>query len=171
MTTKKQKDEYWWIHPKFKAKQTLTLDDVNILNENSYDIAESHLDLSDEKRETIFPIGGGNYKDFAKVLFKMNGYKTGTVPGWYVVVALKENKEWAVAQLKADPIKPILVFKDLIFTSEEKAMMKAAELRISNPGPTRLPGETLSDVPEKRRKADSLALKKEFELKLAGVRK
>ena len=50
-------------------------------------------------------------------------------------------------------------------------MMKAAELRISNPGPTRLPGETLSDVPEKRRKADSLALKKEFELKLAGVRK
>ena len=132
MTTKKQKDEYWWIHPKFKAKQTLTLDDVNILNENSYDIAENHLDLSDEKRETIFPIGGGNYKDFAKVLFKMNGYKTGTVPGWYVVVALKENKEWAVAQLKADPIKPILVFKDLIFTSEEKAMMKAAELRISN---------------------------------------
>ena len=171
MTTKKQKDEYWWIHPKFKAKQTLTLDDVNILNENSYDIAESHLDLSDEKRESIFPIGGGNYKDFAKVLFKMNGYKTGTVPGWYVVVALKENKEWAVAQLKADPIKPILVFKDLIFTSEEKAMMKAAELRISNPGPTRLPGETLSGVPEKRRKADSLALKKEFELKLAGVRK
>ncbi len=171
MTTKKQKDEYWWIHPKFKAKQTLTLDDVNILNENLYDIAENHLDLSDEKRETIFPIGGGNYKDFAKVLFKMNGYKTGTVPGWYVVVALKENKEWAVAQLKADPIKPILVFKDLIFTSEEKAMMKAAELRISNPGPTRLPGETLSDVPEKRRKADSLALKKEFELKLAGVRK
>ncbi len=171
MTTKKQKDEYWWIHPKFKAKQTLTLDDVNILNENSYDTAESHLDLSDEKRESIFPIGGGNYKDFAKVLFKMNGYKTGTVPGWYVVVALKENKEWAVAQLKADPIKPILVFKDLIFTSEEKAMMKAAELRISNPGPTRLPGETLSDVPEKRRKADSLALKKEFELKLAGVRK
>tara|TARA_B100001059_G_scaffold229052_1_gene261039 strand:- start:611 stop:1126 length:516 start_codon:yes stop_codon:yes gene_type:complete len=171
MTTKKQKDEYWWIHPKFKAKQTLTLDDVNILNENSYDIAESHLDLSDEKRESIFPIGGGNYKDFAKVLFKMNGYKTGTVPGWYVVVALKEDKEWAVAQLKADPIKPILVFKDLIFTSEEKAMMKAAELRISNPGPTRLPGETLSDVPEERRKADSLALKKEFELKLAGVRK
>ncbi len=171
MTTKKQKDEYWWIHPKFKAKQTLTLDDVNILNENSYDMAESHLDLSDEKRESIFPIGGGNYKDFAKVLFKMNGYKTGTVPGWYVVVALKENKEWAVAQLKADPIKPILVFKDLIFTSEEKAMMKAAELRISNPGPTRLPGETLSDVPEKRRQADSLALKKEFELKLAGVRK
>ena len=86
-------------------------------------------------------------------------------------LSLKENKEWAVAQLKADPIKPILVFKDLIFDSEEKAMMKAAELRISNPGPTRLPGETLSDVPEKRRKADSLALKKEFELKLAGVRK
>lgn len=171
MRSQKHKDEYWWIHPKFKAKQTLTLDDVNILNENSYDMAESHLDLSEEKRDSIFPIGGGNYKDFAKVLFKMNGYKTGTVPGWYVVVSLKENKEWAVAQLKADPIKPILVFKDLIFDSEEKAMMKAAELRISNPGPTRLPGETLSDVPEKRRKADSLALKKEFELKLAGVRK
>ena len=38
-------------------------------------------------------------------------------------------------------------------------MMKAAELRISNPGPTRLPGETLSGVPEKRRQADSLKRK------------
>ena len=33
MKSQKHKDEYWWIHPKFKAKQTLTLDDVNILNE------------------------------------------------------------------------------------------------------------------------------------------
>ena len=143
---------------------------MDIIDDKSYDTVKNFKNLKDQERESIFPVGGGKYKDFAKILYKMNNYKTGTVAGWFVVICIEENKKWAVAQLKADPIKPLLVFEDLIFNNEKEAMTKAAELRISDPGPTRLPGEIPTGNPEVRKETDSLELKRKFDLKLAGIR-
>ena len=170
MNNQKKKDKFWWIHPKFKAKQSLTFSDMDIIDEKSYDSVKSFKNLNDQERESTFPVGGGKYKDFAKVLYKMNNYKTGIVAGWFVVICIEEKKKWAVAQLKADPNRPLLVFEDLIFNNESDAMTKAAELRISDPGPTRLPGEIPTGNPENRKETDSLELKRKFDLKLAGIR-
>ena len=171
MNDQTKKDKFWWIHPKFKAKQSLTLSDMDIIDDKSYDTVKSFKNLKDQERESTFPIGGGKYKDFAKVLYKMNNYKTGTVAGWFVVICIEENKKWAVAQLKADPNRPLLVFLDLIYNNEKEAMTKAAELRIDDPGPTRLPGEIPIGSPKNRKNTDSLELKRKFDLKLAGIRK
>ena len=120
MKDQTKKDKFWWIHPKFKAKQSLTFSDVDMIDNKSYDTVKSYKNLKDEDRESTFPVGGGKYKDFAKILYKMNNYKTGTVAGWFVVICTEENKKWAVAQLKADPIRPLLVFEDLIFNNETR---------------------------------------------------
>ena len=170
MKDQTKKDKFWWIHPKFKAKQSLTFSDVDMIDNKSYDTVKSYKNLKDEDRESTFPVGGGKYKDFAKILYRMNNYKTGTVAGWFVVICTEENKKWAVAQLKADPIRPLLVFEDLIFNNEKEAMTKAAELRIFDPGPTRLPGEIPVGKPNERKETDSLELKRKFDLKLAGIR-
>ena len=65
--------------------------------------------------------------------------------------------------------KPLQIYEDLVFNNEKKAIDKAAELRIDNPGPTRLE-ETITGSPEERRKVESLELQRKFNLKLAGYR-
>ena len=101
----------------------------------------------------------------------MNGYKAGPVKGWYVVICLEKKKKWAVAQLRADPIKPVQIYSDLTYKNEKSATNKAAALRISDPGPTRLTGETVQGTPKERKNIESIELQRQFNLKLAGFRK
>lgn len=166
---KKEKDELWWIHPKFKATQAFDLHEISKEKESSYILKNYKDNNFNDQNDSNFPVGVGKYADFAKILYKMNGYKTGAVPGWYAVVCLEKNKKWAIGQLRADPNKPLQIYEDLVFNNEKKAIDKAAELRIDNPGPTRLE-ETITGSPEERRKVESLELQRKFNLKLAGYR-
>ena len=165
-----KKDELWWIHPKFKAKQTFNTSDINLLDKSSY-IITKFKSKNNVSEDSVFPVGQGKYADFAKVLYKMNGYKTGPVKGWYVVICLEKKKKWAVAQLRADPIRPVQIYSDLTYKNEKSATNKAAALRISDPGPTRLTGETIQGTPKERKNIESIELQRQFNLKLAGFRK
>ena len=98
-----KKDELWWIHPKFKAKQTFNTSDINLLDKNSY-ILTKFKNKNNANEDSVFPVGQGKYADFAKVLYKMNGYKSGPVKGWYVVICLEKKKKW---------LYPILIFVNL----------------------------------------------------------
>ena len=125
---RRKKDPYWWMHPAFKGKQALALDDLAATAENAYRWIRFD-DEADDPIEEGMPIGQGKFKEFAQLLFKMNDYKPGPVNNWYVVVCVEPEKRWAVGQLRADPITPVQIFEDLIFDSEAGARERAASLK------------------------------------------
>ena len=65
-----------------------------------------------------------------KLLYKLNGYKTGPVKGWYVVVK-PTKKEYVVGQLCVDS--SVYLFSDEKFDTENEAK-RATELRALYPG-------------------------------------
>ena len=125
---RRKKDPYWWMHPAFKGKQALALDDLAATAENAYRWIRFDDDTDDPIDEGM-PVGQGKFKEFAQLLFKMNDYKPGPVSNWYVVVCVEPEKRWAVGQLRADPITPVQIFEDLIFDSEAGARERAASLK------------------------------------------
>ena len=127
---RRKKDPYWWMHPAFKGRQALALDDLTATAENAYlwTRFEQSLDQSNPGDKGM-PIGQGKFKEFAQLLFKMNDYKPGPVKNWYVVVCVEEDRKWAVGQLRADPVTPVQIFEDLMFDEEEKARDFAASLK------------------------------------------
>ena len=125
---RRKKDPYWWMHPAFKGKQALALDDLAATAENAYRWIRFNDDADDPIEEGM-PIGQGKFKEFAQLLFKMNDYKPGPVSNWYVVVCVEPEKRWAVGQLRADPITPVQIFEDLVFDSEDGARERAASLK------------------------------------------
>ena len=125
---RRKKDPYWWMHPAFKGKQALALDDLAATAENAYRWIRFDDDADDPIEEGM-PIGQGKFKEFAQLLFKMNDYKPGPVNNWYVVVCVEPEKRWAVGQLRADPITPVQIFEDLVFDSEDGARERAASLK------------------------------------------
>ena len=126
---RRKKDPYWWMHPAFKGKQALALEDLAATAEDAYRWIRFDDDATDDPIEQGMPIGQGKFKEFAQLLFKMNDYKPGPVSNWYVVVCVEQDKRWAVGQLRADPITPVQIFKDLVFDSEAKAREHAATLK------------------------------------------
>ena len=126
---RRKKDPYWWMHPAFKGKQALALEDLAATAEDAYRwIRFDDNDIEDPVEEGM-PIGQGKFKEFAQLLFKMNDYKPGPVSNWYVVVCVEPEKRWAVGQLRADPITPVQIFEDLVFDSEADAREHAATLK------------------------------------------
>lgn len=127
---RRKKDPYWWMHPAFKGRQALALDDLTATAENAYlwTRFEQSLEQSNPGDKGM-PIGQGKFKEFAQLLFKMNDYKPGPVKNWYVVVCVEEDRKWAVGQLRADPVTPVQIFEDLMFDEEEKARDFAASLK------------------------------------------
>ena len=71
--------------------------------------------------------------DLAEVLFALNNNKHGPVPGFYVVVSTKADKEWCVGQLCADREKPLMLLEDTLFDSPEAAQAAAARLKAAQP--------------------------------------
>ena len=67
--------------------------------------------------------------DLAEVLFALNNNKHGPVPGFYVVVSTKADKEWCVGQLNADRAKPFILFNDKVFSSPEEAQKEAEKIK------------------------------------------
>ena len=67
--------------------------------------------------------------DLAKCLFTLNNRKYGPIPGAYMVMCTKPGKEWCVAQLNADRVKPFILFEDKVFPSIEKAQKEAERFK------------------------------------------
>ena len=123
-----EKDHYWWVHPKLRGGQTLEksfADSMKWQWSNSEEINKIEFSpLIDED---------GPYSEFAKLLYKLNSYKTGPVKGWYVVVK-PNNREYVVGQLCVDSNIPVCLFENEKFKTEDEAKSRAAELRALYPG-------------------------------------
>lgn len=127
--TTRERDHYWWMHPAFRGEQALQITDSGVMTESTM----LWVKFADRDRievdEHALPADGGAYETLAKLLFKMNNYRPGAVEGWYVVVCVETDKRWAVGQLRADASRPVQVFEDLIFDSEERARERAEVLK------------------------------------------
>ena len=67
--------------------------------------------------------------ELAKSLFTLNNRKYGPIPGAYMVMCTKPDKEWCVAQLNADRAKPFIIYEDKIFPSIEEAQKEAERMK------------------------------------------
>ena len=67
--------------------------------------------------------------ELAKSLFTLNNRKYGPIPGAYMVMCTKPNKEWCVAQLNADRAKPFIIYEDKIFPSIGEAQKEAERMK------------------------------------------
>lgn len=127
---RRKKDPYWWVHPAFKGKQAIGLDDLNTTTDSAFMRTRyKNENTVADPMDDGMPIGQGKFKEFAQLLFKMNDYKPGPVKNWYVVICVEERTKWAVGQLRADPITPVQIFDDLIFDDEAKAREVAESLK------------------------------------------
>ena len=124
-----KKDPYWWMHPAYKGEQALDLATLDALPAGAY----RHLTYAKREQYSVDPdvmqYPKGNFVEFAQLLYKANGFRSGPVDNWYVVICVDPSKRWAVGQLCADPETPIWVFDDLVFDSEETAREKAQSLK------------------------------------------
>ena len=133
-----KRNEFWWVHPAYRGEQSIDLANIGGMPIGAYFwVTSTEPDASrGDREETCTPVGHNDYADFAKLLYKLNGYCPGPVKGWYVVVLVcdEPRKLWAVGQLRADSQKPLQLFRDMVFESEQSARSKAKELRSQNPG-------------------------------------
>ena len=97
------------------GKSVLGSDNVTPLNE----LEKNALGNLDEDKLT----------ELAKCLFTLNNRRYGPIPGAYMVMCTKPDKEWCVAQFNADRAKPFISFEDKVFRSIEKAQEEAERIK------------------------------------------
>lgn len=164
------KDEFWWIHPAMRAKQSLPITGLSSVPEGGHLWVRSDdepIQDTDQSQQCM-PIGQGDYADFAKVLYKLNGYRPGPVRGWYVVVCVEVGEAWAVAQLRADTQHPLQVFSDLVFESEELARDRAMQMRRADPGACRESSNSQPGRSGGRNLSQTISNERKFQERLSG---
>jgi hypothetical protein len=67
--------------------------------------------------------------DLAEVLFALNNYRIGPIPGFYVAIEVTPGSEWCVGQLSADRAKPLRLFDRKIYKKPETAQRAAERMR------------------------------------------
>ncbi len=67
--------------------------------------------------------------DLAEVLFALNNYRIGPIPGFYVAVEVTPGEAWCVGQLCADRAKPLRVVGTRTYRKPESAQRAAERLR------------------------------------------
>ncbi len=80
--------------------------------------------------------------DLAEVLFALNKHRHGPIPGFYVVVCTKADKEWCVGQLSADREMPLILHEDALYDSPEAAQAAAERMKAEDP-PAAQPGSSM----------------------------
>jgi len=85
--------------------------------------------LNDLEKLALGDLDEDKLNDLAKCLFTLNNRKYGPIPGAYMVMCTKPDKEWCVAQLNADRAKPFIIFEDKVFTSIEAAQKEAERIK------------------------------------------
>ncbi len=85
--------------------------------------------LNDLEKVALGDLDEDKLNDLAKCLFTLNNRKYGPIPGAYMVMCTKPNKEWCVAQLNADRAKPFIIFKEKVFPSIKEAQKEAEKMK------------------------------------------
>ena len=85
--------------------------------------------LNDLEKMAMNGLDEDKVNDLAKCLFTLNNRRYGPIPGAYMVMCTKPNKEWCVAQLNADRAKPFILFEDKVFNSIEAAQREAERIK------------------------------------------
>ena len=85
--------------------------------------------LNDLERLALGDLDEDKLNDLAKCLFTLNNRKYGPIPGAYMVMCTKPDKEWSVAQLNADRAKPFIIFEDKSFNTIEEAQKEAERIK------------------------------------------
>ena len=85
--------------------------------------------LNDLERLALGDLDEDKLNDLAKCLFTLNNRKYGPIPGAYMVMCTKPDKEWSVAQLNADRAKPFIIFEDKSFNTIEAAQKEAERIK------------------------------------------
>ena len=123
------RDEGWWLHPAFRGEQALPLDGsaAGALPHRwvRSDARPDHVESNVEDDSM--------YADLSRLLYRLNGHRPGPVRGFYVIVECARGR-YAVGQLCADPATPVQLFEDLVYSREDEARAKAADLRASHAG-------------------------------------
>lgn len=84
---------------------------------------------NDLEKAALSEIDIDKINDLAKCLFTLNNRQYGPIPGAYMVVCTKPDKEWCVGQLNADRIKPLILFEDKVFPTPELAQAEAFRIK------------------------------------------
>ena len=85
--------------------------------------------LNQLEKNALVNLDEDKLNELAKSLFTLNNRKYGPIPGAYMVICTKPDKEWCVAQLNADRAKPFIIFEDKAFTSIEAAQKEAERIK------------------------------------------
>ena len=85
--------------------------------------------INDLEKIALDDLDKDKLNDLAECLFVLNNRKYGPIPGAYMVMCTKPGKEWCVAQLNADRVKPFILFDDKVFPSIEKAQKEAKKIK------------------------------------------
>ena len=85
--------------------------------------------LNDLEKMAMNGLDEDKVNDLAKCLFTLNNRRYGPIPGAYMVMCTKPNKEWCVAQLNADRAKPFIIFEDKAFNSIRAAQEEAERMK------------------------------------------
>jgi hypothetical protein len=85
--------------------------------------------LNQLEKNALGNLNEDKLNELAKSLFTLNNRKYGPIPGAYMVMCTKPDKEWCVAQLNADRAKPFIIFEDKTFTSIEAAQKEAERIK------------------------------------------
>ena len=123
-----ERDHYWWLHPAIRGAQSL-----NTAGDKTLPWRWSTLKESSEEKPAPTSEMQGPYSDFAKLLYKLNGYKPGPVKGWFVIVSPNPG-EFAIGQLCVDPHIPVILYRDHVYKTESEAREKAELLKKESPG-------------------------------------
>ena len=85
--------------------------------------------LNSLEKKAMVGLDEDKINDLAKCLFTLNNRRYGPIPGAYMVICTKPEKEWCVAQLNADRAKPFVIFEDKVFPSIEEAQKEAERIK------------------------------------------
>ena len=85
--------------------------------------------LNSLEKKAMVGLNEDKINDLAKCLFTLNNRRYGPIPGAYMVICTKPEKEWCVAQLNADRAKPFIIFEDKAFNSIDAAQKEAEKIK------------------------------------------
>ena len=85
--------------------------------------------LNSLEKKAMVGLDEDKINDLAKCLFTLNNRRYGPIPGAYMVICTKPEKEWCVAQLNADRAKPFIIFEDKAFNSIVAAQKEAEKIK------------------------------------------
>jgi hypothetical protein len=89
----------------------------------------SAIESSDLEARLLGGLDLEKLNDLAEVLFALNNYRLGPVPGFYVAVELSPGTQWCVGQLSADRAKPLRVVGKRIYKKAASAQRAAERMR------------------------------------------